>query len=453
MVMDAEGSQAGADLLDANMVYWSTASIDGDGLKLKEQNWEQTFPSQHLCAIKELLPACDCLFILKSSGDVAPTSEVRSALHLTGASSVVLPALQAPPLSTDGKEACLLRALVMLAFLKYLRKHEKTNRCTAHALRDAQRWLRDATLQDARKLLQKAPLDPTEKKEFATSMLDAFSDLTHETSPGPMRLGRVLAIWKSGSGLQGAGWTEKDNNYVLGNDDSSEDSEDEDADAGDKYFAAQFDEFCNTRDGRRLVREARPEKALKQWKQKSRATSASPRRLEHWRGAVWNEPARRRRAPPRGAPRPRPLSRAGPCEACCGEAEKQRVGGVCSVLASRAVGHCAALERPRPRPRPARRRSRGPRARRSGRRARARRRALGAGDGHARVAQSPDAGGVVGRRRGDGVLDDDDAKPAALRPRADCATQTSVSRPTNIHVSTPRASATASTAARMSGCP
>ena len=133
MVMDTEGSQAGADLLDANMVYWSTASIDGDGLKLKEQGWEQTFPSQHLCAIKELLPACDCLFILKSSGDVSKTSEVRSALHLTGASSVVLPALQAPPLSTDGKEACLLRALVMLAFLKYLRKHEKTNRCTAHA--------------------------------------------------------------------------------------------------------------------------------------------------------------------------------------------------------------------------------------------------------------------------------------------------------------------------------
>ena len=46
--------------------------------------------------------------------------------------------------------------------------------CTAHALRDAQRWLRDATLQDARKLLQKAPLDPTEKKEFATSVWMLF---------------------------------------------------------------------------------------------------------------------------------------------------------------------------------------------------------------------------------------------------------------------------------------
>ena len=125
MVMDTSGKEAGADLLDANMVYWSTASIDEDGLQLKEQGWEQTFPSIHLCAIKELLPACDCLFILKSTGDVAPTSEIRSALHLTGASSVVLPSLQAPPLSTDGKEACLLRALVMLAFLKYLRKHEQ----------------------------------------------------------------------------------------------------------------------------------------------------------------------------------------------------------------------------------------------------------------------------------------------------------------------------------------
>ena len=83
----------------------------------------------------------------KSSGDVSK-HQIRSALHLTGASSVVA-CLQAPPLSTDGKEACLLRALVMLAFLKYLRKHEKTKGCTAHALRDAQRWLRDATLQDA----------------------------------------------------------------------------------------------------------------------------------------------------------------------------------------------------------------------------------------------------------------------------------------------------------------
>ena len=43
MVMDAEGSQAGADLLDANMVYWSTASIDGDGLKLKEQVGSRPF--------------------------------------------------------------------------------------------------------------------------------------------------------------------------------------------------------------------------------------------------------------------------------------------------------------------------------------------------------------------------------------------------------------------------
>ena len=48
MVMDTSGKEAGADLLDANMVYWSTAVLDGDGLKLKEQGWEQTFPSQHL---------------------------------------------------------------------------------------------------------------------------------------------------------------------------------------------------------------------------------------------------------------------------------------------------------------------------------------------------------------------------------------------------------------------
>ena len=133
MVMDAEGQAAGADLLDANMVYWSTAAVDEDGIKLREQNWEQTFPSIHLCAIKELLPACDCLFILKSTGDVAPTSDIRSALHLTGASSVVLPSLQAPPMSGDGREACLLRALVMLALLQYHRKHERDRGGVAHA--------------------------------------------------------------------------------------------------------------------------------------------------------------------------------------------------------------------------------------------------------------------------------------------------------------------------------
>jgi len=330
MVMDAEGSQAGADLLDANMVYWSTASIDGDGLKLKEQGWEQTFPSLHVCAIKELLPACDCLFILKSSGDVSPTSEVRSALHLTGASSVVLPALQAPPLSTDGKEACLLRALVMLAFLKYLRKHEKTNRCTAHALRDAQRWLRDSTLQDARKLLQKAPLDPTEKKEFATSLLDAFSDLNTKLAPD-------LCDWAgfslsgSGRGLQGAGWTEKDNNYVLGNDDSSENSEDEEADAGDKYFAAQFDEFCNTRDGRRLVRELGPEKALKQWKQKvarDKRVAATSRALAGARSSVTSGSAKARAAARRAKAK---AVVAGGAVRLAAEKQKNKESGACVV--------------------------------------------------------------------------------------------------------------------------
>ena len=42
-------------------------------------------------------------------------------------------------------------------------------------------------------------------------------------------------------------------------------------------------------------------------------------------------------------------------------------------------------------------------------------RALSVNNGHARVAHSPDAGGVVGRRRGDGVLDDDDAEASSLQ--------------------------------------
>ena len=224
----------------------------------------------------------------------------------------------------------MLRALVMLAFLKYLRKHENNRRGVAHALRDAQRWLRDATLQDARKILQRAPLDPTEKKEFATSLLDAFSDLNTKLAPDLCDWAG-FAISGSGRGLSGAGWTEKDNNYVLGNDDSSEDSEDEDADAGDKYFAAQFDEFCNTRDGRRLVRELGPEKALKQWKQKvarDKRAAATQRALAGARSGVTKGSAKARAAARRAKAK---AIVAGGAVRLAAEKQKNKESGACVV--------------------------------------------------------------------------------------------------------------------------
>ena len=255
-------SEAGADLLDANCVYWSTARLDGSGLKLGDH----TFPSNHLASIKEVVPACDCLFLLRSTGDVSKTNELGSALHMAGTSSIVLPAPQAALLSGEGPTACFLRSLVMMAFLKYLRGHERTSRSVAHALRDAQRWLRDATLQDARSLLQSAPIDPTEKRDLASGLMKAWPELDRKLAPD-------LCDWAgfylmgSGRGLRGAGWAAREAGYALGGDASS-DSDASDMDAEDRYFAEQFDAFCSTREGRRLVRELGPEKALRQWKQK-----------------------------------------------------------------------------------------------------------------------------------------------------------------------------------------
>ena len=89
---------------------------------------------------------------------------------------------------------------------------------------------------------------------------------------GPRRLAPDLADWAglqlfgAGRGCDGAGWGGASSDEEEDDDDAS-DASDVDEAAGDD-MAARFDAFCATRDGRRLVRELGPERALRQWRQK-----------------------------------------------------------------------------------------------------------------------------------------------------------------------------------------
>ena len=106
---------------------------------------------------------------------------------------------------------------------------------------------------------------------------------------------------------------------------------DEEADAGDKYFAAQFDEFCNTRDGRRLVRELGPEKALKQWKQKvarDKRVAATSRALAGARSSVNSGSAKAKAAARRAKAK---AALAGGAVRLAAEKQKNNESGACVV--------------------------------------------------------------------------------------------------------------------------